>query len=386
MTTTKPVDSKVRQKAIHNITVYGMLMDLVLSFTKIVSGYMVSSTALVADGIHSFSDMLTDILVLIINRFSHEDPDEEHAYGHARFETAGTLILGIILFLLGASMAFEYGQELLQQQISTLPSQIGIVVVILSIVGKEWQFRFTMKVAKKVNSSLLEANAWHSRTDSISSIVVLIGLGATIAGYPVIEILAAIFVAFLIGRMGFKMASDAIQELMDKGLTHSQQELLKNTLKSVPGIVSVHMLRTRRMANQIFLDAHIQVASRISVSEGHQINEYAMSRLREFERDIRDITLHIDHEPDDSYIQLKLAPQRREIENFIKQYPELAAYRTLIIHYINQSVELDICFDKLPTDEIKHQCRLAIENANWLSEIRLSQQHQTFQKGANDSV
>jgi len=380
MKPTKNITSKTRQKAIHEVTVYGMLMDLILSVAKIVSGYMVSSTALVADGIHSFSDMLTDILVLIINRFSHEDPDEEHPYGHARFETAGALILGAVLFLLGASMALEYGKQLLDQQITTLPSQIGLLVVLMSILGKEWQFRFTMTVAKRVNSSLLEANAWHSRTDSISSIVVLIGLAATIAGFPIIEILAAIFVAFLIGRMGFKMGSEAIQELMDKGLTYSQQQLLKNTLKDVPGIESVHMLRTRRMANQIFLDAHIQVASRISVSEGHQINEYAMSRLREVEHDIRDITLHIDHEPDDNFIHLQLAPQRQEIEDFINQYPGISGYQRLVIHYINQAVELELCFDNLPDNSLHEQCRLAIDNANWLSEIRIFQQHKIYTK------
>lgn len=367
------ISADFRQKAIHTVTLYGMVMDLTLSVAKILSGVVVNSTALIADGLHSLSDMLTDILVLIVNKLAHEDPDEDHPYGHARFETVGTLLLGVVLLSVGATMGLEYGGQLLNNEISTHPSKWALLIVFISLIGKEWQFRFTMKVAKKVRSSLLEANAWHSRTDSFSSFIVLIGISATLLGYPQIEIISALFVAYLIARMGSKMSWGALQELMDKGLTNEQQKVLLDSLKNTQGIVSVHQLRTRKMSNQILLDAHIQVASRISVSEGHQINEYAMSKLREIEPELQDITLHIDHEADDLVCEWKLAPLRHEIEDYLLKFNSLKNYSSITVHYHNQNVCLELLFTQEINEMVRVECQQAIDESNWLKEIKLIQ-------------
>lgn len=378
--------SQVRQKAIRDITLYGMVMDGVLSATKIAVGFVTTSTALIADGLHSLSDMITDIFVLIVNRYAHNDPDDDHPYGHARYETVGTLILGLSLITVGVLMAANYLSQLISNNITTHGSSWALVIAAVSILGKEWQYRFTLKVAKKVRSSLLEANAWHSRSDAFSSVVVLFGIAATLYGYPQVEIIAALFVAYLIARMGTKMAWGALEELMDKGLEKSQQDALFDTLVRIPSIINVHQLRTRRMSNHILLDAHVQVAPHISVSEGHQINEFAMSELRKVEPDLKDITLHIDHEEDDDVDEdWVLAPLRPEIEGYLARYELLPHYQEMTVHYDQQTIHLSLQFDNPPDPRCYEECQAAIAGADWLTSITLSQKITSFSgDGASD--
>lgn len=371
--------AKNRQKAIRDITVYGMVMDAILSATKISVGFVTASTALVADGLHSLSDMITDIFVLIVNRYAHNDPDDDHPYGHARYETVGTLILGLSLITVGLFMAANYLSQLINNSITTHGSGWALAVAAVSILGKEWQYRFTLKVAKKVRSSLLEANAWHSRSDAFSSVVVLFGIAATLYGYPQVEVIAALFVAYLIARMGTKMAWGALEELMDKGLEKSHQDTLFDTLVRIPSIIGVHQLRTRRMSNHILLDAHVQVAPHISVSEGHQINEFAMSELRKIEPDLKDITLHIDHEKDeDMDNDWTLAPLRPEIESYLAAFDFLQHYNEMTVHYDQQSVQLALQFDNTPDARCYEECQTAIAGADWLTNITLTQKITSF--------
>jgi cation diffusion facilitator family transporter len=386
MTTQKiSPQAQARQKAIRDITVYGMIMDAILSAIKISTGFITMSTALVADGLHSLSDMVTDIFVLIVNRYAHNDPDDDHPYGHARYETVGTLILGLSLITVGLFMANNYLMQLINNTITTHASTWALAIAALSIAGKEWQYRFTLKVAKKVRSTLLEANAWHSRSDAFSSVVVLFGIAATLYGYPQVEVIAALFVAYLIARMGTKMAWGALEELMDKGLEKGQQDALLDALVRIPSIINVHQLRTRRMSNHILLDAHVQVAPDISVSEGHQINEFAMSKLRKIEPDLKDITLHIDHEEDDDFNEGgPLAPLRPEIEAYLARYVHLNRYHEMTVHYDQQTVQLVLLFEATPDAACYEDCNAAIAGATWLTKISLIQPIASFSDNAED--
>lgn len=373
----QPVDAisdHEREKIVHNITVYGMVMDIFLSAAKLIIGAIYHSPGLVADGVHSLSDMLTDIFVLVINRFAHDAPDEEHPYGHARFETVGTVLLGAILLLVALGMGYEYAQQLISKHSPVQPSAWALVIVVLSLFGKEWQYRFTLAAARKVNSPMLEANAWHSRSDAFSSLVVLVGVSATLLGYPLVETVAALLVAVLIGKMGFSLSWNALHQLTDKGLTAEQHAICIEALQNTPGVVNVHMLRGRLMSHQIFIDVHIQVSASISVSEGHQIGELAMVNVRNALRDVKDITLHIDYEADDAMCFIEYAPLRNEIEQALKAYPTLNSFEKLQIHYRKQRVDLELSFTEAPdtaklTDEIKTMQKAY----SWLRHIKCLQ-------------
>ena len=368
-----------RQRIMRNITVYGMIVNIVLATSKCVVGVIYRSSGLIADGLHSFSDLLSDILILIINRFSHNDPDENHPYGHARFETLGTVILGTILLVVGIAMGYRYGSDLITGTSSVRPSWIALAVVFISLLSKEWQYRFTLSAAKKIRSPLLEANAWHHRSDALSSLVVFIGVLATLAGYPMIEIISALFVAILIAKMGFSLAWDAIQQLVDHGIPMELQQEISTTLSSIPGVKNTHMLRGRLMSNHIFIDAHIQVGADISVSEGHQIGDWAMQKLRTSQQDVQDITLHVDHEADylSEETDIKLAPLRPEIELALSNYSALSQYDELVIHFHRQQVSVVLIFTQL-SDDINLEAERAIEEIPWLSSVRILKQIKTY--------
>lgn len=370
---TEQLSIEQRQKIIHNITLYGMIMDIILSGLKVFVGILVHSTALVADGIHSLSDMVTDIFMLIINKISHAEPDDDHPYGHARFETLGTVMLGMVLFAVGVFMGIEYVNQLISQEARALPSWWALLVVVLSLAGKEWQFRFTLSAAKKARSAMMEANAWHSRSDALSSLVVLIGIGATLAGYAQVEVVAAVFVAILIAHMGFKLAWDAVNQLADKGIEPELQAEIEKDIRSIAGVVDVHMLRSRLMGNQIFIDVHIQVDEQVSVSEGHQIGEWVMGKLHQTHPDLKDITLHIDYENDleaGEPIPEELAPLRPDIEQYLQRFPKLSTYDTLQIHYYRQTAILELTFRAKP-EGIDQEIKEAISQAEWLTDIKL---------------
>ena len=363
-----------RKTVTHRVTLVGTLVDAVLSFAKLSVGLLANSPALIADGLHSLSDLVTDGFILLVNQLAHAEPDEDHPYGHGRFETLGTVFLGLVLFSVGVGMALEYGERLINNAPNSNPSYWALGVVVLALIGKEWLFHYTMAAAKRVRSSLLEANAWHSRSDSLSSLVVLGGIGATIAGFPILEIVAAFLVALLIAKMGVTLAWDAIQQLADKGLKPEEHEQISSLLGQVPGVDDVHMLRTRLMGNHVLVDVHIQVADDATVSEGHQIGEWAMANLRQGFPDIKDITLHIDFEDDKYWPPHQLAPLRPDIENFLQAFQHLAKHEHLQIHYLQQQVTLDLFIREPISEKLLEEKTSAVQAAPWLAEIRFFQQ------------
>ena len=363
-----PTD-KERASIIQSVTLYGMLIDIILSVMKLSVGFLFHSPGLIADGMHSFSDMVSDIFVLIINRFAHEAPDVQHPYGHARFETLGAAIIGLMLILVALGLGFEYAQQLFHLQSHAQPSFVALAVVMLSLLGKEWQFRFTMKAAKRINSKMLEANAWHSRSDALSSLVVMVGVVATLAGFPLVETVAAIVVALMIGKMGFSLSWDALQQLLDTGLSEEQHNTCLKALEETDGVIDVHMLRGRLMSHQIFIDVHIQVASQLSVSEGHQIGEWAMYNVKQSLADVKDITLHIDYEEDDLVCILEFAPLRPQIEKILQDFPTLCQYQQLDIHYCKQKVSLGLEFKEAPGDQLNTEVQEIINQYSWLKNV-----------------
>ncbi|TVP88680.1 MAG: cation transporter [Pseudomonadaceae bacterium] len=366
-----------RQRHMQRVTWISTLVDLLLSVVKLAVGLWVRSPALIADGIHSLSDLLTDGFVLVINRISHAEPDTNHPYGHARFETVGTVLLGMVLLLVGVGLAWDNISRLLSDEPVAVASIWAIAAAALSLLSKEALYRYGLHWANKLDSDLLKANAWHSRSDALSSLVVLFGVLATWFGYAWVEAWAALLVAALIGKMGAQLGWDALQQLADRGLDEEQQQAIEQCILGVPGVVSVHALRSRHMGNEYFIDVHIQVGNYISVSEGHQISDWVMRRLkREFSR-LGDITLHIDPEDDASPPRRSLAPLRPDIERALASYPALAANTRMQIHYHRQQVMLELFFAASPTAGCQQEAAQALVELDWLASIELHQIHVT---------
>jgi divalent metal cation (Fe/Co/Zn/Cd) transporter len=247
-----------------------------------------------------------------------------------------------------------------------------MAIATISIVFKEWIFRYTLNAAKKVKSHLMEANAWHSRSDALSSVVVLVGVVATWFGYAWVELLAAIGVAILIGHMGVKLTWNATQDLVDRGIEPEEAKAIKSTIQSTPGVVDVHMLRSRMMGNHIYLDVHIQVDQFSSVSEGHFIAENVMRHVNVEYDQVSDITVHVDHEydvEDDSDMAANL-PDRQFIEAMLSNNNIVP--KQLQIHYHQQSIMLDLYFIGMPDNisEIKKNMAILQEKHVWLKNHR----------------
>lgn len=268
----------IRYEETRKVTLVGSAVDLFLGVIKIATGFLANSQALVADGIHSLSDLGTDIIVLIAAKHANREADENHPYGHGRIETLATVILGISLIAIAIGICIDAAIKLVDQQY-LMPTMIALIVAMISIVAKEAIYHYTMHYARKIRSKMLEANAWHSRSDSISSVVVVIGILGTMAGFESLDAIAAIAVACIILALGWKFVWHSIRELVDTALDPDEIEKINQTIKQVGGVKDSHFLRTRSMGADALVDVHIQVDSELSVSEGHAISETVRHQL-----------------------------------------------------------------------------------------------------------
>lgn len=362
-----------RFKTIARVNWVCTFVDTLLSVLKLSIGIVTRSPGLIADGLHSLSDLGTDILALILGKLAQHGPDEDHPYGHARYETMGTAILGTILMMVAAGIGIENFFNMLRGE-SLTPHWLALVTAAISIVSKEALFHYTMKYARITRSNLLEANAWHSRTDSLSSIVVFIGILCSMIGFPIIEYFAALSVAVLIGIMGFKLAWNAMQDLIDRGVPPEQQEAYIDTVQSVPDVVDVHLMRTRLMGTDVIVDAHVQVAPTLSVSEAHQINDFATLLLSEKHPEITDVTLHVDFESDHHNKATQLRPKRREIKKKLSELG-ISGYERMYLHYANDLLNIELLFTKdIDKDIVLRHCQKIAQSEEWINSIEVYQQ------------
>jgi cation diffusion facilitator family transporter len=341
---------KERASAVKLATLIGGVVNLILSVVKIIIGVLANSQSLLADGLHSLSDLLSDVLVWFAAHHAAEGPDDDHPYGHGRFEILATLMLGSLLLLVAIGIAWNAFSQLMANDVPPSPGMLAVYAAIFSIISKEILYHYNLAVAKKVNSSLLRANAWHHRTDAISSVIVLIGLVGTYAGFLYLDALAAVVVGMMIARIGWGLAWDAMQDLADRGLDEERQKHIKASIREVGGVKDMHLLRTRTLGGHASADVHVLVDSRISVSEGHMISVLVEQKLKQEIDEIEDVMVHIDPEDDEKRPQNPDMPQRHELEKQLQQswsglWDELNE-RTLQIHYLNHGMDLDVILPK----------------------------------------
>jgi cation diffusion facilitator family transporter len=288
-----------RSAAASRSTWVSVAVNVVLSTTQIVVGVLAKSQGLIADGIHSLSDLVADFVVLFAGHHSQKDADIDHPYGHHRFETAASLALGLILLAVGVGMLWSALQKL--QSPDTIPTvhASALWVAFAALVSKELLFRYMLRVAKAVKSSMLIANAWHARSDAASSLVVAIGLIGNLAGYPLLDPIAALIVGFMVAKMGWSFGWDALHDLMDRAVDEEEVQAIRQTLVSTPGVAGVHDIRTRKMGDMIVVDAHIEVDADITVEAGHNIAVAARQAVLQRHR-VLNLMTHVDpaHRPD----------------------------------------------------------------------------------------
>jgi len=363
-------DELARSRGIQRATLVAILTNSLLTIGQVVIGLFAGAFSLVADAAHTLSDLVTDLLVLLAGRHSADPADTNHPYGHGRIETVTTLVLGAVLGAVGVGFLWSSGIRL--QDIEALPvlHPAALVMALLTLAAKEGLFRYTLAAARRLNAPMLEANAWHARSDAASSLVVAAGIGGSLAGYPFLEPLAAAVVGFLILHMGLRLAWKSIGELIDTGLPEEELERLRATIREAPGVIGLHDMRTRRMADRVLCDAHVQVDPRLTVSEGHRVSDAVYLRVRAAHPEVRDVLVHIDPE-DDGELQVVPPgplPERVEILARMRELlgPAFAEPRRVQIHYLGQRVEVEIILPSAPAAEALEM--LQSRRKAWLAE------------------
>ena len=335
-----------RYKDTMRVTLVGSVVDLLLGVAKIFVGTIGHSQALVADGIHSLSDLVTDMFVLYAAKHAHREADAEHPYGHGRIETVATQGLGIALIGIAVGIGIDAVRELIDPSDAPTPGVLALSIAVLSILSKEAIYHYTIRVARKHRSNMLRANAWHSRTDAISSVIVVIGIGGTMAGLVYLDALAAVAVAVMVAKIGWDLAWHSMQELVDRGLELDEVEKIKQKIMDVDGVAALHMLRTRRMGPDALVDVHIQVDPALSVSEGHHIGEKVRSVLIGDVEDIADVMVHIDPEDDERGGPCGHLPLRQEMLNQLSErwrgMEGADQVSDVNLHYLNGKVYVDL--------------------------------------------
>lgn len=338
------MDTKERKKASQKVTVVGAIVNFLLAIFKVIIGVIGHSGALIADGIHSFSDLLSDGVVWYAAKHSAEEADAEHPYGHERFETVATLGLAIILAIIGAGVVYDALGRLSNPQELT-HSTLLLSIAALSILSKEALYWYTLKVANKYKSEMLKANAWHHRSDALSSIVVFIGILGSINGYLYLDGVAAIIVGFMIIYIGWELGTGATKELVDTSIDAEQVELLRNAIGQISGVDSVHSLRTRNIGHTISADVHVQVDPYLSVSEGHIISVSVERVAKNCLENLGDVTVHIDPEDDETIDPYEHLPERAQALGILNKALFNNAcdgeIKRIQLHYLDGKIHVD---------------------------------------------
>ncbi|MFM0740109.1 cation diffusion facilitator family transporter [Paraburkholderia xenovorans] len=337
------LQSTEKHRVARNSTFVSIALNTVLMTLQIVIGVFAHSQALVADGVHSLADLISDFVVLIANRHSGAEPDADHNYGHSRYENVASLFLGALLIVVGIGMLWRAGTRLADLQDIPAVHMSALAVAALVLVSKESLFRYMLREAQRVRSAMLIANAWHARSDAASSLVVAIGIVGSLAGVRLLDPIAAAIVGFMVARMGWMFGWDALQDLSDRALDETAAADVRALLLSTPGVREVHQLRTRKMGDFALVDAHILVDPLISVSEGHYIAESARMRALTDNR-VLDALIHVDPESDALARPLVNLPTRKRVLAEVKAAFGSGGMKiaSVNIHYLSTGLDVEV--------------------------------------------
>lgn len=340
-----------RQQVTRRVAFIGLAVNVFLTIAQILGGIFTHSQALIADAMHTLSDLVGDVVVLFASHHAAKEADDKHPYGHGRIETLATVVLGLLLGAVAVVIFLRAWDRLSGHTPLVIPDPWAMAFAALAIIGKEGLYQYAVHVAKRINSPMLKASAWHHRSDAISSVLVLIAIGGAQLGFPWLDAVAAIVVAFMIFYMAIQLILESTSELVDTGLGSEEVKEITDYINGLTGVENLHFLRTRRMGGHVLADVHLQVDGRLSVSEGHYIGESAMYKLRRQFPSITDIVVHIDPEDDEVGSPSRYLPSRTKLLAQLQQIPATAKVWPHIqhttLHYIEGRISLEFIVDEV---------------------------------------
>ena len=267
--------SPEREAATKRSTWISVIVNIVLTVTQVATGVLSGSQGLIADGVHSLSDLIADFVVLLAVHHSKKAPDEDHHYGHQRYENAASMVLGGLLLAVGIGMVWSAVHKLQTPESIPTVHLLALWVALGALIAKELLFRYMLAVAERVRSSMLVANAWHARSDAASSLVVGIGIAGNLLGFALLDPIAALIVGCMVSKMGWSFLWDALHDLTDRAANEEQIAAISTEILATPGVLGLHELKTRKTGDMILADVHLEIDGSLSVTEGHDIAELA---------------------------------------------------------------------------------------------------------------
>jgi len=325
------------------ITLIGAAVNIAFAALKGGIGIMSGSAALVADGAHSLSDLFSDGVTVWAVRKSNAPSDKEHPYGHGKFESVASFIIALLLILTGLGIVVHAFNHL---EAPSTPGKWAIVAALLSIGAKESLYQVTAAIGKRIGSRALIANAWHHRTDALSSVAALIGVLGAQLGFAIMDPIAGVLVAGLICKTGVDILNDSLRDLTDESVDERILEQLHEVLDNVQGVVDYHEVRARRMGSYILVDLHLQVEAMSSVSVAHQVAERVRWKILNTVSEVNEVLIHVDAEDDlDKKQQVIMRPQKEiehDIHKLLEQIPEVTGCTHILCHYLNEELKVQI--------------------------------------------
>ncbi|MDE6032441.1 MAG: cation diffusion facilitator family transporter [Muribaculaceae bacterium] len=278
--------SSQRQKGIFKVTLVGSVVNLLLVIAKFIGGTLGRSSALLADAVHSLSDFLTDIIVIVFVKIAGKPQDATHDYGHGKYETLASIVIGILLLIVAIGMFVNNSQLIaraINGEILPRPEMVALIVAAISILAKEGLYQYSVRAGKALQSKALEANAWHHRSDALSSIGTIVGIGCAMflgEKWRIMDPIAALVISALIFKVGIEIIKPAIDELLERSLPVPTVVEIENIMYETPGVRGLHHLRTRRIGNNIAIEVHLKMDGDLTLTQAHEIASEVERRIR----------------------------------------------------------------------------------------------------------
>ncbi|HQC79376.1 MAG TPA: cation diffusion facilitator family transporter [Accumulibacter sp.] len=346
-----PVDVRQQNyKEAQKVTKVGTIADVLLTLAKLLIGFMSHSAALVAEGLHSAADVLFDLVVMIGMHLGRKEADDDHPYGHGKFESLATLLLAFILLGVAVGIALDAANRIKDPDLAP-PEHLALWVAAGSMVVKEMLYRYTVGVGRRIGSNIIVANAWHHRSDSIASFAALLGIAGAIAGWPMLDPVAAIGVAYFVGKVGVEIATDSLKELTDSAsaVVNEIRATITRLINEHPEVLSAHLVKARKLGPDILVDVHVVVDTFLSVTEGHQIADQVEKTLLREVTDITAVMVHVDTRDELADGEVAIYPNRRRLRERFDKHATLASplveLLEVVPHYTADGVVAEVFVD-----------------------------------------
>lgn len=283
------------EKVAMRVSTVSMIVNIALSVFKLIAGVVANSGAMISDAVHSASDVFSTIIVMIGVKLSGKEADEHHPYGHERLECVAAILLAVLLFATGTGIGYQGFQTLLSGEFKGMkaPGMLALVAAFISIVVKEWMYWYTVIAANKINSGALKADAWHHRSDALSSIGALLGIAGARMGYPYLDSVASIVISVLVMKAAVDIFRDAVEKMIDTSCDRETVKKLRSVIEAQEGVLGISMLTTRMFGSKIYVDVEIEADGDKTLREAHEVAEKVHHAIENYMEDVKHCMVHV---------------------------------------------------------------------------------------------